>query len=55
LTAGGLFAVGLGFLTLSGYRAISQGIGDIYASLMVGCVYLAAGLIAMLVIQFRRR
>jgi hypothetical protein len=55
LIAGGLFAVGLGFLTLSGYRAISQGIGDIYASLMVGCVYLAAGLIAMLVIQFRRR
>jgi hypothetical protein len=55
LVAAGFFAVSLGFLTLSGYRAISQGIGDIYAALMVGCAYLVAGLIAVVVIEFRRR
>ena len=55
LFAGGLFAVGLCFLTLAGYRALSQALGDVYASLIVGCVYLVAGLAALLVIQFRRR
>jgi hypothetical protein len=55
LLAGGLFAVSLCFLTLAGYRAISDALGDVYASLIVGCVYLVAGLVALLVIQFRRR
>jgi hypothetical protein len=55
LFAGGLFAVSLCFLTLAGYRALSQALGDVYASLIVGCVYLVAGLAALLVIQFGRR
>ncbi len=55
LVAGGLFAVSLCFLTLAGYRALLQAIGDVYASLIVGGVYLVAGLVALLVIQFRRR
>jgi hypothetical protein len=55
LVAGGLFAVSLCFLTLAGYRAISNALGDIYASLIVGCAYLVAGLVTLLVIQFRRR
>jgi hypothetical protein len=55
LVAGGLFAVSLGFLTLAGYRAIMQAIGDVYASLIVGAAYFVAGLITLLVLQFRRR
>jgi hypothetical protein len=55
LLAGGLFAVSLCFLTLAGYRAISNALGDIYASLIIGCAYLVAGLVTLLVIQFRRR
>jgi len=55
LFVGGLFAVSLCFLTLSGYRAMSLGLGDVYASLIVGCVYFVAGLMAMLALQFRRR
>ena len=54
LIAGGLFAISLCFLTLAGYRAIMQAMGDVYASLIVGCVYLVAGLVALLVIQSRR-
>ena len=55
LFAGGLFAVSLCFLTLAGYRALSQALGDVYASLIISCVYLVAGLAALLVIQFGRR
>jgi hypothetical protein len=55
LLAGGLFAVSLCFLTLAGYRAISNALGDIYASLIIGCAYLVAGLVTLLVIQFRSR
>ena len=55
LLAGALFAVSLCFLTLAGYRAMLEAMGSVYASLIVGCVYFVAGLIAMLVIQFRRR
>ena len=55
LLVGGLFAVSLCFLTLAGYRAIANALGDIYASLIVGCAYLVAGLVTLLVIQFRRR
>lgn len=55
LFAGGLFVVGLCFLTLAGYRAMSEALGDVYASLIVGCIYFVAGLVTLLVIQFRRR
>jgi hypothetical protein len=55
LFAAGLFAVSLCFLTLAGYRALSEALGEVYASLIVGCVYLVAGLITLLVLQFRRR
>ena len=55
LIAGGLLAASLCFLTLAGYRALSQALGDVYASLIISCVYLVAGLAAMLVIQFGRR
>lgn len=55
LFAVGLFAVSLGFLTSSAHAAITQALGGIYASLIVGCFYFVAGLVAMLVLQFRRR
>ena len=61
LTMAGYLLVGvfvllsLGFLTLSGYRAICLGLGDIYAALIVGCIYLVAALIAMLAVQMGRR
>jgi hypothetical protein len=55
LIAGGLFAASLCFLTLAGYRALSQALGDVYASLIVGCIYFVAGLATLLVIQIRRR
>lgn len=47
-------ALSLAFLTLSGYRAICLGLGDVYAALIVGCAYLMAALIAMLILQMRR-
>ena len=50
-----LMAVSLAFLTLSAYRAIAASLGDVYAPLIVGCLYLVAGLIAALVVQMRRR
>jgi hypothetical protein len=55
LIAGGLLAASLCFLTLAGYRALSQALGDVYASLIVGCLYFVAGLVTMLVIQIKRR
>jgi hypothetical protein len=55
LIACGLFAVSLCFLTLAGYRAISTALGDVYGSLIVGCVYLVVGLVTLLIVQFRRR
>ena len=55
LLVGLLLAVSLAFLTLSAYRAIMVSVGDVYAPLIVGCVYLVAGLIAALVAQMRRR
>ncbi len=55
LIAGGLFAASLCFLTLAGYRALSQALGDVYASLIVGCLYFVAGLVTLLVIQIKRR
>jgi hypothetical protein len=55
LAVAGLFAISLGFLTLSGYRAISSALGSIYASLIVGCIYLIIALFVALVLQVRRR
>ena len=55
LLAAGLFAVSLCFLTLAAYRALAEALGGVQASLIVGCVYLVAGLVAMLVVQFRGR
>lgn len=54
LVVAGLFGISLCFLTLSGYRALSMALGSIYASLIVGCVYLLVGLIVALVLQARR-
>ena len=50
-----MFAVSLCFLTLAGYRAMVDAMGEVYASLIVGCAYFVAGLIVLLIIQFRRR
>ncbi|MDI1287285.1 MAG: hypothetical protein PSV46_23065 [Reyranella sp.] len=55
LLVGALLTVSLGFLTLSGYRAILSALGDVYAALIIGCVYLVAALIAMLAVQTRRQ
>ncbi|WP_170302822.1 hypothetical protein [Reyranella soli] len=55
LVVGILLAVSLCFLTLAGYRALSQAMGSIHASLIVGCAYLFAALLAALVLQVRRR
>jgi hypothetical protein len=55
MVVAGLFGISLCFLTFSGYRAISMALGSIYASLIVGCVYLVIGLIAALLLQARRR
>jgi hypothetical protein len=55
LVAAGLFVVSLCFLTLAGYRAMAQAMGEVYASLIVGCIYFVAGLVTILVVQFRRR
>lgn len=55
LVAGGLLAASLCFLTLAGYRALSHALGDVYASLIVGCFYLVAGFATLLIMQIRRR
>lgn len=55
LLVGTLFVVSLSFLTVAAYRALSLVLGDIYASLIVGCIFLFAGLIAALIVQSRRR
>ena len=60
-TAGGyvvvsiLLFVSLCFLTFAGYHALSLAMGSIHASLIVGCAYLFAALVAALVLQVRRR
>lgn len=51
----GLFVASLCFLTAAGHGAISLALGGIYSSLIVGCVYLVAGLFAALVLAIRRR
>ena len=49
-----LLATSVVFLTLAGYRAISQSIGDVYAALVMGAVYLLLAFIALLVLDRRR-
>jgi hypothetical protein len=55
LVAGSLFVVSLCFLTTAGYRALTNVLDESVASLIVGCVYLVAGLVVALVLQLRRR
>jgi hypothetical protein len=50
-----LGTAGLSFLTAAAYLALAQALGDIYASLLVGCAYLFAALVALLAAQARRR
>lgn len=50
-----LLAVSLGFFTLSGYRALVQALGDIYACLLLGGAYLVVALLAVIVLQAHRR
>ena len=40
---------------LAAYRAMLIAMGEVYASLIVGCAYFVAGLVVLLIIQFRRR
>ena len=55
VVVGILLAVSLGFLTFAGYRALSLAMGSINASLIIGCAYLFAAVLAALVLQMRRR
>lgn len=55
LVVGTMFAVSLCFLTLAAYRAMVIAMGEVYASLIVGCAYFVAGLVVLLIIQLRRR
>ena len=50
-----LTIVGLGFLSASAFLALSQALGAVYASLIVGCVYLVGALITLLVALLRGR
>lgn len=50
-----LAIVSAGFLTLSGYRAIAQALNDVYAALIVGVVFLVLALVALVIVQSRRR
>ena len=55
LSAAVLFGISLCFITFAAYRALSERIGETGASLIVGCAFLFAGLVALLVLQSRRR
>ncbi len=50
-----LAITGLGFLSAAAFLALSQALGPVYASLIVGCVYLVGALIALLVALLRSR
>lgn len=50
----GLGAVSVMFFTIAGYRGLERTVGDIYAPTIMGCCYLVASLIALLVVQSRR-
>jgi len=55
LLVAALFITSLCFLTVAGYRALSLALGDIYAALIAGCVFLVVGLVAALIVQARSR
>ncbi len=55
LLVAGLLTASLAFLTLAGYRAIGQSLGDVSAAAIVGCAYLLAALLVLLVILLKRR
>ncbi|MBI2741652.1 MAG: hypothetical protein HYX38_34600 [Rhodospirillales bacterium] len=55
LVVAGLFVASLCFLTLAGYRAITLGLGKVYAALIVGCAYLVVDLLVALFLAIRRR
>ena len=50
-----LAVVSAGFLTLAGYRAIALALNGIYAALIVGAVFLVLALVALVIVQSRRR
>ena len=53
LTVAALFAVSLGFMSFAAYRALEQGLGAIFAALILAGCYLVAALIMLLAIQRR--
>lgn len=55
LMVGGLMMAGLVFLTVAGYSALSHGLGDVAAALIVGGAYLMMSLVALMALQFARR
>lgn len=55
LAAALLAAVSLGFFTFSGYRAVAQSLGDVYAGLLAGVAYLLLAMLALIVLQAHRR
>jgi hypothetical protein len=55
MVVGAMSAISLCFLTLAAYRAMVIAMGEVFASLIVGCAYFVAGLVILLLIQFRRR
>lgn len=55
LLVAGLLTASLAFLTLAGYRSIGHALGDVTAASIVGCAYLLAALLALLVLLIKRR
>jgi Na+/pantothenate symporter len=55
LVAGGLMATSVAFLTCAGYRSIAQALGAVTAALITGSAYFVLSLIALLLLQLRRR
>lgn len=55
LVAAALLVTSLGFFTVAAYRALLHSLGDVVAPVIVGCAYFVASLIALLVVQFKRR
>lgn len=55
LMASSFMAAGLVFLTLAGYGALSRGLGDVAAALIMGGAYIAMSLIAVMALQLARR
>jgi hypothetical protein len=55
LIAAALVVTSLGFFTMAIYRALCRPLGDVYALLIVGTAYFVASLIALLILQLKRR